>query len=231
MANRLDEMIEQARKDGLDDLADVLEEKGKQLGDAPSEEDIHSAIQSALKEHLSGLIPDMAEDADPEYMERSIATVKEVFDEKDWHYHFRNVRPDVAIFELGFNVDKVALRVRVTIENMPKVCRVDAILPISAEELYAYPLCKAIVKANYPKRYGAFHYDEEDGELSYRYSYPIGHGIHKDEFSSIVRAVIHSAVDDECYPEIKKCATGKFKNKEKNEILARVNDLVDDIMD
>lgn len=231
MANRLEEMITQARSDGMNDLADKLERQMKVLGDDPSEEEIESAIHEVLMAELSGLLPGGGDGADSEYMEKAIACVKEAFDEQEWRYSFNSRRPDLAQFDLGFGINGVSLKVRVFIEDMPKVCRIDAVLPISAEEVYAYPLCKELAKANYPKRFGAFQYDQDDGELSYRYSYPIANGFHKDDFLWVFRAIIHSAVDDDVYPVIKKFATGRFKNKDKNEILTQINNLVEDISD
>jgi len=231
MTNRLDELIEQTKKDGMDDLTAALMAKKAELGDEPSEEEVDAAIHEALMAQLTGLMPGIQESADPEYMDKAVNTIKGIFDEQGWHYSPRTVRPDVTVFELGFTINKTNVRIRVYVEDMPKVCRIDAILPITAEEVYAYPLCKTLVKINYPKRFGAFHYDDSDGELTYRYSFPIGHGLYKDDFMMAFRAVLHSAVDDDDYPEIKKCATGKFKNRDKNEILNNVNNLVDDITD
>lgn len=118
---------------------------------------------------------------------------------------------------------------RLCVEALPKVCRIDAIYPIAADKIYDYLLCKAIAKENYPRRFGSLQYDEHDGEVSYRYSYPIGHGVYKDDLKQIFLAVISSAVDS--YTEVKKHCVGKYRSKEIDDILKRVNALVSDLSD
>lgn len=229
MATRIDEMIADAKEKGLDDLVSALEKKRDELGTNPSEEDVSTAIHEALLQQLSGLIPE----TDPEFMEKAINSIKEAFAEQGWHSDVKNVRPDVAIFELGFNIpvnDKpTSISVKVYVEEQPQSCRICATLPFTAEDTYAYPLSRTLARINYKKRFGSFNYDERDGELTYDYSYPIASGIHKDDFLKAFRAVLHSAADDDDMPEIKKYATGRFKNREKNEILEQINDLIEDL--
>lgn len=229
MTTRIDEMIADAKEKGLDDLVSVLEEKRDALGADPSEEDVANAIREALLQHMSGLIPE----TDPEFMENTINGIKEIFTEQKWRFHLENVRPDVAVFELGFNIEvnekPTSISVKVYVEEKPQSCRIYATLPFTAEDTYAYPLCRTLARINYNKRFGAFTYDERDGELGYDYCYPVGNGIHKDDFLKAFRAVLHSAADDDDIPEIKKCATGRFKNREKNEILEQINDLIEDL--
>lgn len=229
MANRIDEMITDAKENGLDDLVSALEKKRDALGTNPSEEDVFAAIHEVMAQQLSSLIPD----TDPEFMEKAINNIKEVFVEQGWRFHVENVRPDVAVFELGFSIrvnDKPTnITVNVYVEEQPQSCRICVTLPFTAEDIYAYPLSRTLARINYKKRFGSFSYDERDGELTYDYSYPIVGGIHKDNFLKAFRAVLHSAADDDDMPEIKKYATGRFKNREKNEILEQINDLIEDL--
>ena len=71
------------------------------------------------------------------------------------------------LYELGFGVKGVNLRIRIHVEADPDVCRIDAVLPISADSTYEYPLCKVLAKENFAKRFGSFKYDERDGEITY----------------------------------------------------------------
>lgn len=235
MANRLDELIEQVKadEDRPDGLLQLLEDMKGNLPEDASEAEIDAAVKKGLMGLLLGKLGEddtiKISDADRKYMEESVNTVKELFAEEHWRYSDDAIRDDVHIFDLGFGLQGCRLRMRVYIETKPRVCRIDAILPISADPTYEYVLCKKMVKANYPKRYGALHYDEKDGEMSYRYSFPITHGLYKDDLKMSFLAVASSAAGD--YEEIKKCCVGKFKSKEVNEILKNVNRLVSDISD
>ena len=86
-----------------------------------------------------------------------------------------------------------------------------------------------MAKENYSKRFGSLKYDERDGEISFEYSYPIGHGVYQDDLDRVFHAVVSSAAG--AYEMIRKYCVGKFKNKEINEILQKVNALVSDLSD
>lgn len=239
MANKLQKTIEQMqndpdRSDELDGLLELLKEKQAELGDDITDEQANEAIQQCLKEHLAKAFREAKESSeiseeDGTFMAEAKNAVKEFFADEGLHYSENQERSDLAVFELGLGLSGCHLRMKVYIEGDPKVCRIDAILPIVADSIYDYVLCAKIAKENYARRYGVMHYDENDGEISYRYSFPIGHGLHVDDLKSIFLAVASSASNG--FSEIKKCCAGRFKAEEKNEILKKVNDLVNDISD
>lgn len=237
-SNKISDLIEQLKNDEnrpaqADALIPLLEAKQKELGDDATEEQMDQAIQECIMAHLAGSlgmsVDGISGEETQEFMESATTAVKSFFDEEGWHYSERISKPDLVVYELGFNLQNCSLRMRVHVEAVPRVCRIDAILPITADETYDYLLCKAIAKENYPRRYGAMQYDERDGEVSYRYSYPIGHGVYKDDLKRIFLAVANSASDS--YAEVKKHCVGRYKKKEINDILKRINALVSDLSD
>ena len=237
-SNKITDLINQLKRDEnrpaqADALIPLLEAKQVELGDDATEEQIDQAIQECIMAHLVGSLGMSADGAlgeeMQEYMEGATTAVKSFFDDEGWHYTEQISKPDLVVYELGFNLQNCSLRMRVHVEALPQVCRIDAILPITADETYDYLLCKAIAKENYPRRYGAMQYDERDGEVSYRYGYPIGHGVYKDDLKRVFLAVANSA--SESYAEIKKHCVGKYKTKEINNILKKVNALVSDLSD
>lgn len=237
MANLFDKMIEDLKNANggeEDEIITALRAKREEMGDDASEADIAEAIQSCLLEQLSGALgsndddePVVLSEKNKDYMAKATAAVKEFLEENDWHYGTREIRPDLVLYELGFGVHNVNLRIRIHVEADPNVCRIDAVLPISADSTYEYPLCKVLAKENFAKRFGSFKYDERDGEITYEYSFLARHGIFKDDLDVYFHAVVSSAVS--CYDDIRKCCVGRFKGKEVNEILKKVNDLVSDI--
>ena len=206
----------------LEDCADMSEALDKVL-------DIIKSTVASGSDDTEGPDEIKLSAAEQEYMERAVSEVEDFLKSKEWHYSTRKQRPDLAIFEMSFTMENCSLRARIYVEANPEVCRVDAILPITGDALYEYPLCEKITKFNYMKRFGSLKYDERDGEITYEYSFLSGHQIYPDELNRYLRAVLSSA--DDAYAEIKKCCVGRFKSKEVNEILTKVNALVEDISD
>lgn len=241
--NHIEEMLHmiQSKEDPSEvdlKMAAMLTEKMERLGPNPSEEETGAAVRECLAEMLRSAMSSSGDeeetsvtlsDDDKEYMENATAAVREVLEGEGLHFGERSIRPDVTVFELGLGLLHCHLNMRVIVEAQPRVCRLDAVMPITADEKYAYLLCQAMAKENYPRRYGALQYDERDGEVLYRYSYPIGHGVHKDEFKDIFLAVAHSA--DASYDVVKKHCVGNYKRREVNAILEKLNDLVDELTD
>lgn len=130
---------------------------------------------------------------------------------------------DVQAFEIT-ETGRNAFRIRVYLEREPRVCRIDAVFPFYAEEAFTYPLCAELIRENYSKRFGSLKYDEEDGELMYQYAFRIPDGLRETEFRENLAAVLVSATA--CFDEVKKYALGRFRKKERREIICTAQSLI-----
>ena len=164
---------------------------------------------------------------DQQYLTYAKKQVVEFFDRENWHYREIITRPDLIAWELGMSGDRFTVRMRVAVEADPRVCRIDAVLPTSVDQVYDAILCKEITRLNQPLRYGAFQYDESDGELSYRYSFPTQNGLHADDLGRLFMAVLLTAKQN--FPKLQKYAVGKFTKAEEKQIQDYVERLMRDL--
>ena len=234
--NKLQEMIatleaDDDRGEMNDRMLQMLREKQRELGDDISDEKAEDAtaeiLAKILMEALGDAIPNL-EDADEdvwnETMQEAINVVHRVFRERNWKYRDYTQQKGVKAFELGLREDGKLLHVKVYLEAITKVCRIDAVYPFQAEREFVYPLCEKLAKENYPRRYGALQYDAEDGELSYRYSFPIRHGLHEDDFRTVFMAVLASAHTS--YDVVKQYAVGRFRKPDRDKIICQAQKLI-----
>lgn len=234
--NKLQDMIATLEADDdrgqwNDRLLEKLLEKQQELGDDISEEEADEAVSEALKEVLQEALLDAAphqDDADDgewsETMQEAIDVVHGLFRKRNWKYRDYTHQKGVKAFELGLRENGKLLRVKVFLEAGAKVCRIDAAYPFQAEREFIYPLCEKLAKENYPRRFGALQYDDEDAELSYRYSFPIRHGLHADDFETVFMTVLASA--HASYDVVKQFAVGRFRKAERDAITCRAQKLI-----
>ena len=214
-----------------DRLLQMLRKKQQELGDDVSNEKAEDAtaeiVAKLLMEVLGNGVPD-PEQADGdvwnETMQEAIAVVHRVFRKKNWKYRDYTQQKGVKAFELSLREDGKLLRVKVYLEAITKVCRIDAVYPFQAEWEFVYPLCEKLVKENYPCGYGALQYDAEDGELNYRYSFLIHHGLHEDDFMIVLMAIMASA--HASYDVVKQYVVGRFRKVERDEIICQAQKLI-----
>ena len=235
--NKLQETIyklqaEEDRDELRETLLQMLLDKEAQMGPEPSEEEAERAVMEVLKEHLMyALSKKLAESHDDddrdvwdEDMEDNVQVIRSVFDEMDLHYRDYVHQKGVRAFELGTSNRGKTLRLKVYLESSPKVCRIDAVFPFQADKCFAYPLCEKMLSENDPRRYGALQYDARDGELSYRYSFPITHGLHQDDFRTVFLAVIASAMAS--YDVVRQYAVGRFRKADRDSITCKAQQLI-----
>lgn len=235
--NKLQEMIAKLEADAdrselNERLLQMLLEKQQELGADVSDEEAEEAAGEVFSRHLlealRSVVPNVEEaeeDEDwSELMEDAMEVVHRVFRKRNWKYQDYTHQKGVKAFELGIRENGKLLRMKVYLESSAKVCRIDAVFPFQAEKDFAYPLCEKLVMENYPRRFGALQYDERDGELSYRYSFPIRHGLHEDDFQSVFMAVTASAYAS--YDVVKQYAVGRFRRPERDAITCRAQKLI-----
>ena len=234
--NKLQDMIatleaDDDRGEWNDRLLQMLREKQQELGDGISEEaaeeTVEEIVKVVLQEALQDAIPhlnDAAEEDWNETIQEAIDVVHRVFRKKNWKYRDYTHQKGVKAFELGLREDGKLLHVKVYLEAITKVCRIDAVYPFQAEREFVYPLCEKLAKENYPRRYGALQYDAEDGELSYRYSFPIRHGLHEDDFMTVLMAVMASA--HASFDVVRQYAVGRFRRAEREAITCKAQKLI-----
>lgn len=212
-------------------LLQMLLEKQQELGDDISDEEAEEAAGEVFKEHLlealRSVVPNVeVEDEENwnETMEDAMEVVHRVFRKRSWKYRDYTHQKGVKAFELGIRENGKLLHVKVYLESSAKVCRIDAVYPFQAERDFAYPLCEKLMKENYPRRFGALQYDERDGELSYRYSFSIRHGLHEDDFQNLLMAVMASAYAS--YDVVKQYAVARFRRPERDAIICQAQKLI-----
>ena len=234
--NKLQEMIatleaDDDRGEMNDRLLEMLRKKQQELGEDVSDEKAEDAtaeiVAKLLMEALGDGVPDLEaadEDVWNETMQEAINMVHRVFHRKNWKYRDYTHQKGVKAFELGLREDGKLLHVKVYLEAITKVCRIDVVYPFLAEREFVYPLCEKLAKENYPRRYGALQYDAKDGELSYRYSFPIRHGLHEDDFMTVLMAIMASA--HASFDVVKQYAVGRFRRAERDAITCQAQKLI-----
>lgn len=235
--NKLQEAINKLKEEANqseehEELLAMLQKKEQELGSEPSEEEVDQAIKQVISEHLAYVLknrlsretgPD-EDDAWDENMDDNMEIIHSVFREMDLHYRDYIHQKGVRAFELGVSNKGKSLRMKVYLESVARVCRVDAIFPFQADRAFEYPLCDKMASENYPRRFGALQRDPKDGELSYRYSFPILRGLDEETFRTVFMAVIASAFAS--YDVIKQYAVGRFRKPTRDDIICRAQELI-----
>lgn len=163
-----------------------------------------------------------------EVRKEDIRVVREVFQSMGLLFHDYPQQKGVHVFELTVRGDNKKLCMKVYLETETRMCRIDALYPFIADQVFAYPLCEMLLKENYSHRYGALQYDAFDGELSYRYCFPITHGLLFNDFAFIFMAVVKSALTS--YDIVKIYARGRFHMMNvRQQIADKLEDLLNEL--
>lgn len=131
----------------------------------------------------------------------------------------------VHFFEGVINMFSKELIVRIYVETIAENIRLEVRYPFLANKDLIYPLCRKLISEGDPHSYGALMYDEANDDLAYRYNFSISQGLHSDDFMMIYLTVTGKAFGS--YDAVYQYATGNFSKKEKYEIIARAQTLID----
>ena len=250
MMNKIEKMIADLEEKSCHDEKDekkleILRRKQEELGESPSDVEVDIAMRAFINEYFRYVIHQKGQhinsdeeantdDNAPDNTDEpiifsdignAIQVVRSVFHNMDLRFRdFQN--EDVHIFELGIRDHGKNLRVKIYLEAELEMCRIEASYPFIVDREIAYPLCEKLAEENYCRRYSALQYDARDGELSCRYSFPIMHGLHDDEFLMAFLVVTTDAFKS--YDAVKQYANGRFR-KDRQMIIERAQALISEM--
>lgn len=166
--------------------------------------------------------------SDREFLGVITQQITNFFDKNHWTYDKKEISPTTTIFELSFMIEGHTIKMSAQIDVKRRACILVGYLPICADPVYSYPLCQLIAKENAKKLFGAIKYDERDGEVTYDYAYSVANGIDEEEFEKLFHIVLKMVLD-EC-EILKHYCNGRLNKQETNEVIDKIQKLVNDIM-
>lgn len=167
-------------------------------------------------------------DEEKEKLLAAVATARAVLDKRGHKYTCEKRREDVYLIKFNVFYDYCRLNVEVYIEANPLVCFVRATLPVAIDNTYMYILSEHLAKLNRkPTRYGTYGIDERDGAIECRYRMRYDGGLDTTVFEKSLFLTLGDA--DDQYPTLRRLAVGKLTKDQIEEVVNRVNALIDDI--
>lgn len=214
MADRREDFIKM-----IAELGDLPEEElAKLLADISDESDDKSAdSESAL---LFAKMIEEEKETKKRGAEKVCREITSFFAENDLKYS-EVTQSEYPLYVLNFKMKSLNVSLRVIVETDRECIRFDTVLPVSCKTQNHIILSYKLTKINMPLRYGAFHLDTTDNEISYRYSLPYsaeafeGHLIGRIIFA-IARTV------DEYYETVLSYAQGQISEDEGNDVLKAI---------
>lgn len=202
-ADRLKQLIEQVSgdKDAPEGLLELL----KRMSEDPD---------------LDALVRDNKEEAArKEAVANEYAdSIHAFFEGKGWHYTALDSKGRVML--LGFKMRNSTVRLQIIVGEDAECIRFNIQLFTCLEE-YRLAMSEYITELNHPLRYGAFHIDKEDGEVTYRYSVSYKDlPFSAESFEGYIDAC--TVTTDRNYRELSRIANGKFSDEEKKDWFRKI---------
>ena len=129
------------------------------------------------------------------------------------------------LYVLNFKMQNLNVTLRNLVESDQECIRFDTVLPIACKRPNHVILAYKFIKLNMPLRYGAFHIDQEDNEISYRYTLPYNAELFDEALCGrIIHAIVR--VVDRYYEDVVRYAQGNITEEEKAEVLKAIKENV-----
>lgn len=213
---------ENEKKSPTEDSKRSLQELIKKVsGDATAPEGLLGLLQAMTKD----------EDLKKKLAERELKSqenkaealqyaekIHDFFNAKGWDYTPMDSSGMVML--LAFSMHNSTVRLQVFVE--PDVCCIRFNISLMAcQEEYRVAMSEFITEINQPLRYGAFHLDKRDGEITYRYAFSYkGMPFNAESFENYIYMCIIAA--DNNYWELSKIACGRFNDEKKKEWFTKI---------
>lgn len=153
--------------------------------------------------------------------EKVCAEITAFFAANEWKYS-EVTQSKYPLYVLNFKMRNLNVSLRVLVEIEEECIRFDTILPVTCKNQNHIILSYKLTNINMPLRYGAFHLDTNDNEISYRYTLPYNAETFKGHISGIIILAIARIVD-EYYETVVSYAQGQIPDEEeKNEVLKAI---------
>ena len=143
------------------------------------------------------------------------------FTANEWSYS-EVTQSKYPLYVLNFKMRNLNVSLRVLVEIEEECIRFDTVLPVTCKNQNHIILSYKLTNINRPLRYGAFHLNINENEISYRYTLPYSPEMFKGHISGIIILAIAQIVD-EYYETIVSYAQGQLPDEEeKNEVLRAI---------
>ncbi len=149
--------------------------------------------------------------------------VQALLESNGWKYDKHEGKENKLV--MPFRLTNLTAIVIVTISEEVDAISVKVLMPEECDEKFFLAINDYFARTNYSLRYGAFHIDHDDGELSYRYATQCTmETFDKETIDDYIRICMNTV--DKHYPVIERLATGQLTSDEKKRYLIQSKMLV-----
>lgn len=149
--------------------------------------------------------------------------VQALLEANGWKYEKHEGKENKLV--MPFRLTNLTAIVIVTVSEEVDAISVKVLMPEECDQKFFLAINDYFARTNYSLRYGAFHIDHDDGELSYRYATQCKVDTFNEEtIDDYIRICMNTV--DKHYPVIERLATGQLTSDEKKRYLMQSKMLV-----